>query len=86
MSDEIREIVKTFRSDNGNKNFTNKELIIYFNKKHESDIKDLKEQITNLPCQCNSTRLTKIETTNKVLIVILGIAFTAIGLIMNYIK
>lgn len=86
VSREISETVKAFRTDNGNKHFTNKELIIYFNKKHEADVKEIMRLLRNLPCVENATRITKIETTNKILAGAVGIVLTIFGLIISLTK
>lgn len=83
MSEEVLRTVQKFIDDNGNKHFTNKELIIYFNKKHESDIKRLTEAIEKLPCMFNEKRLVKIETTNKLIAGAVGIILTIFGLIIS---
>jgi len=82
-NEDVLEAVKTFMDDNGNKNFTNKELIIYFNKRHEVDIQDVKNMLRRLPCITNATRITKIETTNKIIAGAVGIVLTIFGLIIS---
>jgi len=86
VSQQIEELVKAFRNDNGNKHFTNKELIIYFNKKHEADIKEIKRILESLPCTTNATRITKIETTNKLIAASVTVVLTIFGIIISIIK
>jgi hypothetical protein len=86
MSKEIREIVNEFIEKNGNNVFTNKELIIYFNKQTENKLKDLERKLNTLPCLRYNDRLTRIETTNKILAGVFGTLLTIIALFLAFIK
>lgn len=93
ISKDIKQFVKEFVNTNGNKTFTNKELIIYFNKKHEKRmdeilemINQLRQDLTGLPCHEHNERLVKVETTNKVTTAIVGISLTIIGVVAAYFK
>lgn len=86
MSEEVLKTVQAFIDDNGNKRFTNKELIIYFNKKHEKDIEEIKDMLNKLPCVDNEMRLTRLETTNKIIAGVIGIVLIVFGLIISFVR
>ena len=93
MNDEMRKVINDFKETNGNDKFTNKDLIIYFNKMHsnridslENKISRLEEKIDKLPCFQHANRILKIETTNKVLVFIFGLSITLIGLLVAILK
>ena len=86
MSKEIRDAVKEFMDENGNAKFTNKELIIYFNKRHDKRMDGLETKIDRLPCLKHGDDILKIKTTNKVIIKVIGISISIIGLTMAYMK
>ena len=50
MTDEIKKAVEEFKKLNGNKEFTTKELVIYFNTQQEKKIDKIENKLDNLPC------------------------------------
>ena len=86
MSKEIRDIIKKFMDENGNGRFTNKELIIYFNKRAEERMTSIEKRIQDLPCFIHGDRILKIETTNKVILAIFGITASILGIVLTIIN
>ena len=86
MSKEIRDAVKEFMDENGNAKFTNKELIIYFNKRHDKRMDGLETKLDMLPCLKHGDDILKITTTNKVLIKVVGVLISVIALVITYMR
>lgn len=85
--DEIKKVAKEFIAQNGNKTFTTKELLIYFNNERKNEIGKLFTKLDELPCSGNEDRLGNLETTLKIIKTVLVVAIPStlalIGLVIG---
>ena len=93
MTNALREAVKLFKEENGNKNISNKDLIMYAITRIDNLRDEIEEKLTNLPCQShvdviynNKNEITKLRTTNKVLAAVFGTSILIIGIIITIIQ
>jgi hypothetical protein len=73
--DKIQEAVEKFNNENGNRQVTLKELVIFFNTERKEDIKEIKTALSKLPCKKHMDDMAVLKTTIKhiKLAVVIGI-------------
>jgi len=93
MSPEIKEAVNSFKAANGNKDFTNKDLLMYLITRVDALELEIDTKLAQLPCVqhyndvlINKDDITRLKTTNKILALVIGTALTIFGLVIGIIN